>query len=218
MQWNLLLIEKSMRNIYGILLMVATLLVGSPAHSRPKIKPKLPPANNPLCIESVCLNDPIGKFNSLQFKAKQVFPMEGGDLKIEELYQTYPVCSFQPVNVHIEIDANRLLRVTFYPYAGLKGTHYRAGTISEAISGSFSLDEARKIFDTMKTGGFKETSPYPFTFSAKRISSIKDQDDIVYYLNLKWQPEGMHIVYSTNQIPNQSELLDHPECKANEPG
>lgn len=201
--------------------MVATLLVGAPAHSKPKAKPakpKLVSANTPLCIESFCLNDPISKFNSLQFKAKQVFPTEEGNLKIEELYQTYPACSFQPVSVHIEIDTNKVLRVTFYPYAGPKGTHYRAGTISEAMSGSFTLDEARKIFDTMKTGGFKETSPYPFTFSAKRISSVKDQGDIVYYLNLKWQPEGMHIVYSTDQIPNQNELLDLLECKSKEPG
>jgi hypothetical protein len=36
--------------------------------------------------------------------------------------------------------------------------------------------------------------------------------DVGYYLNLMWQEGGVHVVYTTEQLRNQSALTGQPGC------
>jgi hypothetical protein len=193
------------------------LLAVTPVHANSKNKPKMGLVNGPFCIEGICLNDPISKFNDLQAGKENVFQIDGPKFRFTDLHENYPACSFKTYSVHIRVRPNRVLKMSFYPYVNLKGMHYRVGAISEAIAENYTIDEARKIFDEKKVGRFEEVAPYPFTFSAKLKQQIKDYGDISYYLNLKWQPEGVHILYSSEQIQNQGELIEQLGCASVEP-
>jgi hypothetical protein len=188
------------------------------AQANSKNKPKILVSNVPYCIEGICLNDPISKFSDFPPEKENVNQADGSAFRLADLHENYPACSFKTYSVYVRVRPNRVLKMSFYPYVDLKGMHYRVGGISEAIAENYTIDEARKIFDQKKVGRFEEVAPYPFTFSAKLRQQIKDYGDVSYYLNLKWQPEGVHILYSSEQIQNQSELVEQLGCASVTPG
>jgi hypothetical protein len=202
----------------SVILLWLALLVSMPAHANSKNKSKLGVSNGPYCIEGICLNDPISKFNDVASEGDDINQGDGSRLRFADLHENYPACSFKTYSTYVRVRPNRVLKMSFYPYVDLKGMHYRVGRISEAIAENYTIDEARKIFDEKKVGRFEEVAPYPFTFSAKLRQQIKDYGDVAYYLNLKWQPEGVHILYSSEQIQNQSELVEQLGCAAVAPG
>lgn len=177
-------------------LVVLCLLGSVHAQAEGKKKPKPKAVNVPYCIENVCLGDPVSKFQSA----------------LGSLYDNYPACSYKAYTVTMYGPQGYPMGVTFYPYADAKGAHYRVGRISEAMADDISLEKARRIFDSKRVGKFEEVPPSPFTFSAKFRESSKEDGDVGYYLNLMWQEGGVHVVYTTEQLRNQSALTGQPGC------
>lgn len=177
--------------------MVMLCLLGSvQAQADGKKKPKPKAVNVPYCIENICLNDPISKFQPA----------------LDNLGDNYPVCSYKAYTVTMRGPQGHPINVTFYPYADVKGAHLRVGGISEAIADDINLEQARRIFDSKRVGKFEEVPPAPFTFSAKFREKRVEDGEVGYYLNLMWQEGGVHVVYTTEQLRNQRALTGQPGC------
>ena len=211
--------NRPMQYLTKIALLV-TLSTGlANAQTAKPVAPAPVPARSPVkyCIEDICLGDAIRKFNASQVDPNQSMFLGSVADHWKRLAERHPVCVYDAQSIRLITTSGRSASVSFFPYAGPLGSHYRVGAVTVSVAGRFTKEQARKVFEDKKVGPMIEIKPFLTTYAAGVGYKSKEFGQIDYFLDVKLNEADMDVQYRHDQLKNQEYLIKQDGCASKTP-